>query len=107
MIEITSETTGVTGLETVLRIHRRYSGILPLHIRRRRLMKIRRPSMGDRMDNSAERKYRHEQLPEDLALEQAQVRVWNQQAAIGNRHHGDSQPYGGSRLESEHRSRQG
>ena len=98
------------ALGAVMRLHRKYHGV-PMaayvnQLRRRRDMSIfRRPTTGYRMDNAAERKYRREQSPEDLVLEQAQMKNWDQQARIGKHRAENDQPYRGSRLEAGHRQR--
>ena len=68
-------------------------------------MKLRRPSMGDRMDNAAEKKYRREQHPADLVIEQADYVNYERSVEAARREQENSQPYRGSRDEAEHRSR--
>jgi len=69
-------------------------------------MQFRRPTTGDRMDNSNERTYRRRQSEVDLVMEKAEAAQYERDAAMGRRLHEDTQPYRGSRLESDHRSRE-
>jgi hypothetical protein len=56
---------------------------------------MKKPKMGDRMDNAAERKFRRQQSDADKALEIAQAKAYNQAVKVAKHEAKQKEKYKG------------